>query len=74
MASGLIQAVDDMDGPWVNPDCWAGKHTACARDAWDQVHDEPTACQCRCHGEYDPEDWDEDDSPQVVDVPTGGYL
>lgn len=63
-----------MGGPWQSPDCWAGKHEpACVGQAWDEDADEPTPCQCPCHGEYDPEDWD-DEGPAVVDVPTGGYL
>lgn len=33
----------------MNPDCRAGKHVACAGDAWDEVADELTACGCACH-------------------------
>lgn len=65
---------EGLDGPWLSPDCWAGKHEpSCTGGAWDDEADEPCACQCPCHEVYDPEDWDEDE-PAVVDVPTGGYL
>lgn len=33
----------------MNPDCSAGKHPACAGDAWDTTHDQPTHCTCTCH-------------------------
>jgi len=34
----------------MNPDCEAGKHTACAGDAWDFDTDQPVRCACTCHG------------------------
>jgi hypothetical protein len=33
----------------MNPDCAAGKHTACHGDGWDHDADEPTDCPCPCH-------------------------
>jgi hypothetical protein len=39
-----------QDGPWLNPDCWNGKHSACAGDAWNTAADAPTECECSCHG------------------------
>lgn len=33
----------------MNPDCVAGKHTACAGDAWDEQADALTSCACSCH-------------------------
>ena len=33
----------------MNPDCRAGKHSACAGDAWDEQADAPTTCSCWCH-------------------------
>jgi hypothetical protein len=37
----------------MNPDCYQGKHAACAGDAWDDDTDSPTACGCDCHKEAD---------------------
>ena len=34
----------------INPDCAVGKHHACNDDAWDDIHDRPTRCECDCHG------------------------
>lgn len=34
---------------YVNPDCWNGKHRACAGDAWNEEADAPTSCECSCH-------------------------
>jgi len=59
---------------WASPDCWAGKHRACSGDAWDEDTDAPTPCECPCHQDYAPDDWDPDEGPVVVDVPTGRYL
>ncbi len=33
----------------MNPDCEAGKHVACAGDAWDFNTDQPARCTCTCH-------------------------
>jgi len=33
----------------MNPDCRAGKHQACAGDAWDETNDQPAQCTCPCH-------------------------
>ena len=41
--------VEDDDEPPVNPDCQAGKHAACAGDAWDEAMDERVDCECECH-------------------------
>lgn len=82
MASGLIfdddgndvtmqqlgDAVEAMAGPWLNPDCWAGKHRACAGDAWDEEQQVLTGCLCPCHDHPD----DHPDAPPVTDVETGG--
>lgn len=68
----LSAAVDEMHGPWMSPDCWAGKHEpSCSGGAWDEDEDAPTPCECPCHGEYDA---DLEDEPGPVDVPTGDYL
>lgn len=32
-----------------NPDCVAGKHTACSTTAWDEDADQLTDCACACH-------------------------
>jgi hypothetical protein len=57
----LSAAVEDgHPGPWLNPDCWNGKHQACAGDAWNGMTDEPSPCQCTCH--------------RTTDVPVGSYL
>lgn len=34
----------------IAPDCRDGKHTACTGDTWDVRADEPTDCDCACHG------------------------
>lgn len=34
-----------------NPDCQAGKHTACSGEAWDDTMDELAACPCLCHSD-----------------------
>lgn len=33
----------------LNPDCMAGKHSACNRDAWCSLNDLPINCCCPCH-------------------------
>ncbi len=33
----------------MNPDCAAGKHKACAGDAWDDFADGRVQCSCPCH-------------------------
>ncbi|GAA2237574.1 hypothetical protein GCM10010401_07200 [Rarobacter faecitabidus] len=33
----------------MNPDCAQGKHAACTGDAWNEIADELTACDCDCH-------------------------
>ncbi|MWV50077.1 hypothetical protein GRS96_12435 [Rathayibacter sp. VKM Ac-2803] len=39
-----------VDEPILNPECRDGKHTNCRLDAWDNVKDAETDCQCPCHG------------------------
>ena len=38
----------------IDPDCVAGKHTACLGNAWDNESDMPADCECPCHGTADP--------------------
>ncbi len=40
-----------MHDSHVNPDCEAGKHTACRGDAWCFDRDEQILCACICHKE-----------------------
>lgn len=35
----------------INPDCKAGKHGSCFRDAWDFENDCAAPCECGCHTE-----------------------
>lgn len=35
----------------LSPDCTAGKHVACSGDAWDELWDALSRCECDCHGD-----------------------
>lgn len=36
-----------MNGPWLCPECRAGKHRACIDDALNEDTDEIVECECR---------------------------
>lgn len=49
----LGMAVVGDASAYTNPDCVAGKHAACAGDAWDEAADGLVGCGCTCHRQED---------------------
>lgn len=40
-----------MTPVWLGPDCRDENHQKCDLQAWDDINDVPTDCECDCHEE-----------------------